>query len=55
MDSYYDTSLEKIRRKFTRWAYSSRLARSQGYTAKQFTTMMLSKIKILRLPVAIAQ
>lgn len=54
-EQYYDTSLEKIQRKFTRWAYSSHLARSQGYTAKQFTTMMLSKIKIIRLPMAIAQ
>lgn len=41
---YKDTTLDAIERKFTRWAYTHRLARSHGYTAKQFTQLMIQKI-----------
>lgn len=43
-EAYRDTSLDAIQRKYTRWAYTHRLARSNGYTAKQFTDLMMSKI-----------
>ena len=54
-EQYNDTTLDAIQRKFTRWAYSYKLARSQGYTAKQFTEMMLSKIKLKTPVLAVAQ
>ncbi|GAB5492675.1 MAG: hypothetical protein Phog2KO_28900 [Phototrophicaceae bacterium] len=41
---YKDTMIKAIERKFTRWAYTHRLARSHGYTAKQFTELILRNI-----------
>jgi len=41
---YRDTTVEAIQRKYTRWAYTHRLARSHGYTAKQFTQFMCKRL-----------
>lgn len=54
-EQYNDTTIDTIQRKFTRWAYGYKLARSHGYTAKQFTEMMLSKIKLKTPILAVAQ
>ena len=54
-EQYNDTKIDAIQRKFTRWAYTYKLARSHGYTAKQFTEMMLSKIKLKTPILAVAQ
>ena len=43
-EQYRDMTTDAITCKYTRWAYTHRLARSQGYTAKQFAELMLSKI-----------
>lgn len=54
-EQYDDTTVEAIQRKFTRWAYSYKLARSYGYTAKQFKEKMLSEIMLQTPVLAVAQ
>jgi transposase len=49
-----DTTPEAIQRKYTRWAYTHRLARSHGFTAKQFSELMMSKINLTSAPQAVA-
>lgn len=53
-EQYRDTTLDAIERKYTRWAYKYRLARSQGLTAKQFTASMMQKIKLAAQPMDFA-
>lgn len=49
-----DTTPEAIQRKYIRWAYTHRLARSHGFTAKQFSELMMRKINLTSAPQAVA-
>jgi hypothetical protein len=49
-----DTTPKAIQRKYTRWAYTHRLARSHGFTAKQFSELMMSKINLTSVPQTMA-